>query len=378
MEPLLGSLLGLTFVFVAVAGVLAMLESWGNPKSFFSEKTLTITHRVLGYLFTILYFFILYFMLKRIVDSPEPLNPLQTIHAVLGVMILPLLLVKILIVRRFKGLSKFLPFFGISIFVLAVSINFITAGFFILRTTLKPDRFISLASYDRSKLSLGVGRKLLEVRCQKCHTLERVFTSVKTEEQWTKTVNQMVLRDPTIEDNEAAQIIFYLSNSRSVLATERGMVVAGMALTDQKCGRCHMLERVYLKKRTKDQWSGIVDLMAAIEPAWISKEEAGTIKQYLYAAHSAEEVRIFRPAVLKEEPTMPPAALPVPSEDYFLTTCAVCHTPDRIYRKAEMLKGNRGKWRTLVEEMIENGAVLDAREKEMILNYLVRLKPATQ
>ena len=374
MDPLLGSILGFSFVLAALAGVLAMLESWGNPNSRFSEKTLTIFHRSSGYLFTILYFFLLYFMLKRIVDSPLPLTPLQTIHAVLGVMIFPILLVKILIIRRFKGLWKFLPFFGITIFALAVSLNVITAGFFLLRAAAKPARYISLASYDMSKLDFDVGRKLLEVKCQKCHTLERVFTSVKTEDQWTKTVNQMVFRDPSIEDDEAAQIIFYLANSRSVLETKRAMMLAGMTLTDQKCGRCHMLERVYLKKRTETAWSGIVDDMAAIEPAWISADEAKTIKEYLYAAHSAEEVRAVRLAVLKEEPAALPPLMAAPTHDFFLAKCTVCHTPDRIFRKAESFMGNREKWETVVERMLENGAELDDREKEMILSYLVALK----
>lgn len=374
MDPLLGSILGLTFVLVALAGVLAMLESYGNPNSRFSQGTLTLIHRTCGYLFTVLYLVLLYFMLRRILESSMPLTPLQTIHAVLGIVIFPLLFVKILIIRRFKGLMKFLPFFGITIFTLAVSLNVVTAGFFVLRAVGAPVRYISLASYDRSKLNLDVGRKLLEVKCQKCHTLERVFTAVKTEDKWTKTVNQMVFRDPSIEDDEAAQIIFYLSNARSVLETKRAMMLAGMTLSDQKCGRCHTLERVYLKKRTKEQWSGIVNQMAAIEPMWISSDEAETIKQYLYAAHSAEEIRAVRAAVMKEEAVTPRLTVGLPPEDFFLTKCTACHAPDRIFRKSESFMSDREKWNTVVERMIENGAELDDREKEMILDYLVTLK----
>ncbi len=371
MEPLLGSILGLSFVLVGLAGVLAMLESFGNPNSRFPEKTLTTIHRTAGYLFTILYLLLLFFMLKRIVESPEPLTPLQTIHAILGVAIFPLLLIKILIVRRFKGLSKQLPFFGLTIFTLAVSLNVVTAGFFLLRSTSKTARYVSLASYDRSTLNFDVGRKLLERKCQKCHTLERVFTAVKTEDQWTKTVNHMVFRDPTIQDHEAAQIIYYLSKSRSILETERAMKLAGIALADQKCGRCHTLERVYLKKRTKAQWSEIVDKMAAIEPAWISTGETTTIKQYLYTAHSAEEVATVRPAALELEPTAPSEPLTVSPRNFFVSKCTVCHSTDRIFRKAEKYMADRQKWRTVVERMIENGAQLDESEAEIVIDYLV-------
>ncbi|MFQ5799224.1 MAG: hypothetical protein ACE5H0_11125 [Bacteroidota bacterium] len=67
----------ITFVLLALAGELAML---------------------------IIYLFLLFSRLKRVVDSLEPLTPLQTIHAATRVLIFPLLFVSILIIGRFKRL----------------------------------------------------------------------------------------------------------------------------------------------------------------------------------------------------------------------------------------------------------------------------------
>src|SRR5437867_8302304 len=178
------SIVGLTFVFVASAGVLAMLELWGNEKTRINKTLLRWTHRSAGYMFISIYFLMLYFMVKRIAVQTEPLTALQTIHTMLALMILPLLVIKILILRRFEGLSEKLPFLGITIFTLAFTLNAMTAGFYFVRSA--GAKYISLQFFDRSKLNSDVGRGLLEQRCQKCHTLERVFTSVKTEEEWTK------------------------------------------------------------------------------------------------------------------------------------------------------------------------------------------------
>ena len=279
------AILGLTFVLVATAGTLAMLELWGNQRTRFNKKTLRIVHRTCGYIFITIYFVMLYFMMKRVAKQTEPLTALQAVHVTLAVMIFPLLGIKILIIRRLPGLEEKLPYFGVAIFTLALTLNVVTAGFYFLRS-LNP-RYISLQFFDRSKFSAEVGRGLLEAKCQKCHTLERVFLAVKTEAEWEKTVNTMVTRDPSIRDDEAAQIIYYLASARSVKTSPQALMLARMNLTDTKCGRCHMLERLYRVKRPSNEWSQIVDWMVSIEPAWISQDEARAIKEYLISAHSA-------------------------------------------------------------------------------------------
>ena len=368
------AILGFTFILVAIAGILAMLELWGNPQTRFNKNTLRIVHRTCGYIFITIYVAMLYFMAKRIAMQVEPLTALQTVHVTLAVMIFPLLAIKILIIRRLPGLEEKLPYFGVAIFVLALTLNVITAGFYFLRS-LNP-RYVSLQFFDRSKLSTDLGRGLLDAKCQKCHTLERVFLAVKTETEWEKTVNTMVARDPSIRDDEAAQIIFYLTNSRSVKPSSYAVMTAKMNLTDTKCGRCHMLERLYREKRPPDEWSRIVDRMVSIEPTWISPEEAKAIKEYLISVHSAPVRRLRFGEKKKSEVNAQKSVgtISLTAVEIFESTCTNCHTHDRIYAKTREFGADTAKWQIIVERMRKNGAPMSDEDIPKMVNFLAMLK----
>ena len=184
MSPFSLSLLGGVFVLCAFGAAMSMLEAWGNEKTRFSNRALTNFHRSCGYAFITIYLFMLYFMLKKIVIAQEPITPLATVHVAFAVLIAPVLFVKIMIIRRFRGLKNKLPYFGLMTFALGITLNLITAGFYFLRAS--TISYVSLTDYDRSTLDADVGRGLLEKKCIKCHTLERVFLAFKTEQQWTK------------------------------------------------------------------------------------------------------------------------------------------------------------------------------------------------
>ena len=371
------SLLGLSFVLVATAGVLAMLELWGNEKTRFNKTVLKWIHRTCGYIFITMYVVMMYFMLKRIATQSEPMTAAQSIHVSLAVMIFPLLTVKILILRRFGGLSEKLPYLGISIFTLAFTLNAMTAGFYFVRSSAA--RYVSLQFFDRSKLSSDVGRGLLEAKCQKCHSLERVFTAVKTEDEWTKTVNTMLLRDPSIRDYEGAQIIFYLSTGRAVKPSPQAMMLVGMNLTDTKCGRCHMLERLYRERRTKDEWTTIVGRMVSIEPAWISQEEAKTIREYLLNFHSKEDKKKsadgkVNNAEKAEAESEPAEEENLTADQIFQTRCTECHNHDRIYTKLRDIGADKEKWQIIVQRMRKNGAPLSDPDIPKMVEFLAMLK----
>ena len=380
MDQLTGTILGLFFVFFGLGAVLAMLENWGNKLTKFNKQRLTLLHRLFGYLFVLTYLIMLYFMFRKIVSLQEPLEPLIALHVALALIIFPLLLVKILIVRRFTGLIERVPYFGIAIFALGLTVNILTGGFYLIRAS--TGNFISLTNFDRSRLNADVGRGLIEKKCVKCHTLERVFAARKTEEGWTNAVNAMVLRDPSIREEQAAQIIYYLATNRSVATTPEALKLVGMELTDRKCGRCHALEKIYRMKRTSDDWNGLIREMRAIEPAWITEGDAKTISRYLLASHSvtAEEAkrglglrlrreRVSRPILL--EPEAPRVVLS--GEEIFKNTCNMCHSSERIYSAAGRFSGNKEQWRQIVEKMMGNGANLIDEQVPALVEYLSTL-----
>lgn len=350
-----------------------MLEVWGKEKTRFSERTLTIFHRTCGYLFITIYLVLLTVMLRRIVSLQEPLTPLAALHAVFALLIIPLLFLKIMIIRRFKALKDKLPYFGVTIFALGMTLTAITGGFYALRAANL--NYVSLTNYDRSTLNADLGRGLMEKKCMKCHTLERVFLAVKTEEQWTSTVNEMVMRDPVIHPDEAAQIIYYVSSGRSVKDSPQAILLAGLILTDQKCGRCHLLDKVYGKKRPKAEWERLVDGYAKAEPLWITPQDAKIIKQYLIALHG-EEFRIASGPGETAGAEKPPAPKPVMQTfaEQFDVTCTACHSTDRILKKAETLGSDKERWKTIVLEMQRKGADVEDQDVARFAEYLSRLK----
>lgn len=110
-----------------------------------------------------------------------------------------------------------------------------------------------------------IGRELLLTKCSKCHSLERVQKASKTSEGWIKTVNRMAKKDvPNIRPFEVKQIAFYLITKEEDRQISKGPKQAGLsgaALVQSKCTRCHTLDRVYKKKRGRDEWKKIVGRM---------------------------------------------------------------------------------------------------------------------
>ena len=61
-----------------------------------------------------------------------------------------------------------------------------------------------------------------------------------------------------------------------------------ISLFENKCSRCHGLERITKTVKTPDQWRFTVNRMREKDMNWISEEEAQTISTYL-ASHYADK-----------------------------------------------------------------------------------------
>ncbi|MEP9410054.1 MAG: hypothetical protein HRF42_01385 [Candidatus Brocadia sp.] len=65
---------------------------------------------------------------------------------------------------------------------------------------------------DEMKMDIQIGMKIILEKCHKCHTLERVFTTKKTQAEWAQTIELMRSFDPNLlNDSEARQVNYYLS-----------------------------------------------------------------------------------------------------------------------------------------------------------------------
>lgn len=296
MSPQWTSTLGLLFVVIAAVQVWLMLEVVGREKPKFNERVLSIIHRVNGYLFLVLYVFFLYVMIKKVAATNAPLDAKALVHMTLAAAILPLLVVKILIVRFFPKLfDVVVPIIGIGIFVLSFCFVFITGGYYFIKSATA--KYVSTFDPKSSHLDIDIGRQLAIQKCNKCHDLTRVFTMVKTPGDWKSTVNRMAQRDPTwLAGGQIDQIVYFLSERQNINDTENILTIQIETLMDTKCSRCHNIERVFGKRRTKEEWRQLTTRMSNRHRSWISDTEAKLIGNYLTNIYGIKEETSIRKA----------------------------------------------------------------------------------
>jgi cytochrome c5 len=285
MNPQISSILSLVFLVIGLVSVWIMLEIQGNPGKREDLKRRILTHRVLGYLFVLLYGIMCVFMIIKTGAYRQELSPRAVLHVSLALFLAPLLLFKILIVKRFSRFFPYLPVLGMLIFSTAFLLNGIAAGNYFLYRSRIPYTTVR----ETDALDVHIGRKLLGQKCAKCHSLQKIFAASLTMEEWTKTVNRMAQKDiPHIRPHDIKQIIHYLVRrgeggpSKTVEKEE----VPGKELVQKKCVLCHDLKRVDGAKKDRVSWQRTLKRM--IENAeeigmveYLTKEEEGGILEFL-------------------------------------------------------------------------------------------------
>ena len=158
-----------------------------------------IAHRVLGYLFAGCYAILLFRMVPRIwTFVPDAWSARTTLHATLGLVILPLLVYKISIIRRFQRHGKLLPTLGIAIWASCVAAIAFVAP---------------VANHVASGSSAGA--QLVSGRCFSCHGAGLITEEDGDLRDWLKIVDEMKenaseMGRPDPADGDAAAIAEHL------------------------------------------------------------------------------------------------------------------------------------------------------------------------
>ena len=115
---------GVTFVTLAAANVVVMLEASQFSRSAATRSRLIAVHRAGGYLFVILLCIMAYSMSQRLVGVgiTGHLPTHLVLHIVLVLVLVPLLFLKVLIARRYKHSHSSLKALGIAIFVISFAL----------------------------------------------------------------------------------------------------------------------------------------------------------------------------------------------------------------------------------------------------------------
>lgn len=243
-------------IFFALVNFFTMFELLARGSHRFNPKVLRTIHRIAGFCFVAIFLLVSYFCIRDFVTATTEASSRAVFHAVLAVAVLIVLFIKLLIIRRYRQYMPQLPQYGQIIFSLAIILVLISGGYyFLLRAT---GNFEGLAAIiGKQTVSEEFGRRLLELKCSKCHTLERVFFQTKSPEGWQTTVRIMQARLPGwINDTEAEVIVDYLQKSRGPqLISElkrrsevrrRGTdaITRGKEIFQKRCSPCHYPDKL--------------------------------------------------------------------------------------------------------------------------------------
>ena len=330
MGPQITSALSYLFVILAVIQVWLMLEVTGREKPRFNAARLSLLHRINGYLFVTIYLVMLVVMTRKVTQANAPLDAKSLIHWILAISLLPLLFVKILIVRFYpQAFNHVLPM-GVAILVITTAFVTITGGYYFLKSV--SGKYISSIDTAAGHLDVDIGRELAIQRCNKCHDLTRVFTMVKSPEGWLETVNRMKDRDPTwLSDDQVEQIVYFLSERQNINKTEQITPVQVETMLLTKCSKCHNLDRAFAQRRTEHEWKILVKRMSVRHRSWINDAEAQLLGNYLAKTYGIKTGDEMTPA---DAATKEPAKVMAPPHPinfaalYKKNGCVFCHGED--------------------------------------------------
>jgi ferredoxin-NADP reductase len=219
-------------------------------------------HRIGGYLFIAVFCVMTYFMVARLRGGAEN-SATITVHLALAMLLSPLLFIKVLIARYYRSQHSLLMPLGLTIFVLSFVLIASTAGPYLARSSQLERVSIDPAHAQAVTIDLDRASDLMQRRCSKCHNLDRVVGARKDAEGWRNTVDRMrALPSAGISEAEAQTIIVYLASQYRPQGSEQSAKMAvARALVDQRCGRCHSLDRVYKTVQTPIEWRETVARM---------------------------------------------------------------------------------------------------------------------
>ena len=213
------SILSILWLFCGLVAVLAMLQQLGGRKAppkktedepdqtppaspldilsdvWNNPKVLRWVHRIAGGIFSVGYLLFLLNMVPKYQNNSPLLPSPFTIHAYLGAILFPLLLVKHLVIRVFKKYYTALPYLGVLILTVAVGIVSLTGGHYFLLWLRGPSTKV-VSGGKKHKVSVAMGRDLLHSKCARCHPLRPTYLYRNTEDGWRLTVQRMADKRP--------------------------------------------------------------------------------------------------------------------------------------------------------------------------------------
>ncbi len=275
--------LGVTFVLIGGINVWLILQASARVRDAKASTRLIAAHRVGGYLFIALFCVMGYFMVARLGDLGGGAQSTTMIHLTLAMVLSPLLFVKVLVARYYKSYYSVLMPMGITIFVLSFVLIGITAGPALAHHARMQTVSLAAIELPPAAIDINMAASTMEKRCSKCHNLDRIAGAHKDARGWLATVNRMkALPDSGISEEDSRIIVSYLASQMEQKGPVAGASLeVARAVVDQRCGRCHSLDRVYKTAETPEEWRATVNRMVAFAEGSVNAFQPGEDEQII-------------------------------------------------------------------------------------------------
>ena len=387
------SLIGIIFLGLAATLTFLMFYVWKFPfdhENFKSDAppVAILSHRLMGYLFVLIYIYIMWNMVPRLWSYQIELPARTVLHLALGISIGALLILKLTIVRFFKHMeAKLAPLLGIGLFLcsfllIALVLPFSLREAYLESTALGDESMVrsrikrvrdllpttglndeTLLADLASRKGLIAGRRILAAKCIQCHDLRTVLARPRTPQAWKQTVSRMANRstilNPITEDDQwfvTAYLIAVSPTLQQTLKERRRMETraiesqvsmqsiiklsaidavdydhaAAEKLFTQKCSQCHDPSQVE-QTPPATQADVIALVQRMVGNGLVANEvELGAIIRYLTVTYTnpleqqPSEQTQLQPQKSAESNSIQTRGRDLYSQRY----CAGCHGPD--------------------------------------------------
>jgi mono/diheme cytochrome c family protein len=171
------SMFSIFFMAFGLIAVICMLTLMGRAERKFSATLLRRLHKIAGAIFAVLYLVIGYFCLHYVKMLGDGMSTRAVFHGVLALALFIILAFKLSIVQFYKQFLRYVPGLGITVFALAFTVFFTSAGYFFLVTgqTKEADEVISGKSMTEAA---NRGKALFENKCSFCHYADRTDAKI--------------------------------------------------------------------------------------------------------------------------------------------------------------------------------------------------------
>jgi cytochrome c5 len=148
-------------------------------------------------------------------------------------------------------------------------------------------------------LPAGEAKEMVEKTCTACHDATQIVEKKGDKEEWTQTVKNMQSYGATVSEKDFPVIVDYLvknfgkggaapaaaAGGAKSAADEAGLAAGeGRDIVAAQCTACHDAENIKGSKKSKEEWSEILNSMVSYG-AKLTNAEFSTVMEYLAKAY---------------------------------------------------------------------------------------------